>query len=171
MPSLELPHIKYKQSFLEAYQEFIQDGMWKDFDYSFLLHNFDKYVQELSDHREGKSLESGWVPHTQFWIIEDEKFVGLIDLRHRINDPLEKFGGHIGYEIRPSERKKGLASWALEKVIPYAKLKMLNEVLITCDDNNIASIKIIEKSGGVLKDKIQNMGMEQLTRRYWIQLI
>lgn len=171
MPRLVSPSISYKQSFLEACQEFHREDMWEELDYSFLLYRFEDYVKELQDQEKGRGLPLGWVPSSTYWIIDNnDVFSGVINLRHRLTDSLKKFGGHVGYEIRPSKRKFGLGSWALKELIPLARKRGLKKLLVTCDDNNIASRKIIEKNGGVFDSEIQNEGHERPTLRFWISI-
>lgn len=114
-----------------------------------------------------KAYEQGFVPSTLFFMIDDtERVIGAIHLRHELNDRLRANGGHIGYGIRPSERRKGFASLMLRMLIDDIKSYSLKKVMITCDDINIASAKTIEKNGGILEDKVEFEG--ELTRRYWI---
>jgi predicted acetyltransferase len=87
----------------------------------------------------------------QYWLVNGNKFIGRIKYRPILNEALKSHGGNIGYKVRPSERGKGYASQMLNEVIKKAKSDGLNEVFMTCDSDNIASIKIIEKSGGVLQ--------------------
>ena len=86
---------------------------------------------------------------------------------------LRKFGGHIGYEIRYSEIRKGYGTKMLAMALPYCKNVLhLDKVMITCDDDNFGSQKVIENNGGILEDKVINR-LDRgtiLTRRYWIEL-
>ncbi|MEV0456210.1 GNAT family N-acetyltransferase [Catellatospora methionotrophica] len=105
---------------------------------------------------------------TYWWIVEDGAVLGSISLRHRLNDFLLAAGGHIGYSVRPSARKRGLATWAVGLVLAYARRMGLDRVLITCDDANTASARVIVGNGGVLEDvRETTLGP---TRRYWITL-
>lgn len=108
----------------------------------------------------------GRVPATQYIGVreEDGLVVGVIQLRHSLNEYLLKEGGHIGYSVRPSERRKGYASTLLQLCLAEAKQLGIERVLITCDDDNIASAGVIEKAGGVLQD-IRNG-----KKRFWITL-
>ena len=100
----------------------------------------EKYFQDALDMKEGRNL-GDLVPCTNFWIIADEKYVGRMSIRHELNDWLRTYGGHIGYEVIESERKKGYATKALKLAIEYAKSELLlKSVMLTCDDDNIASI-------------------------------
>jgi predicted acetyltransferase len=85
-----------------------------------------------------------------------------------LNEVLEKEGGHIGYDIRPSMRRKGYGTEILKLSLPIAKQIGLNRVMLTCDDNNIASWKIMEKNGAVIDEKYDYKG--RYKRRYWIDI-
>lgn len=106
--------------------------------------------------------------HTYFLVSEDKAIIGAVNIRHYLNDYLFNFGGHIGYGIRPSERKKGYASLMLSLALPIAKKLGINKALITCDKNNIASAKTIIKNGGVLENEV--VGDGEITQRYWINI-
>jgi len=113
-------------------------------------------------------LDPGLVHASYWWIIEEETYLGAISLRHTLNDFLLRAGGHIGYGVRPSARRRGLATWALGAVLPEARALGLERVLVTCDNANVASVRTIESNGGVLEDvRETELG---LTRRYWIDL-
>ncbi|MEU3349773.1 GNAT family N-acetyltransferase [Streptomyces sp. NPDC006700] len=110
----------------------------------------------------------GRVHATHWWIVEDDTYLGAIDLRHYLNAFLLDVGGHIGYSVRPSFRRRGLATWALGAVLPEARALGLDRVLVTCDDDNIGSARGIERNGGVLEDvRTTDAGGK---RRYWITL-
>ena len=108
------------------------------------------------------------VPASRFWLIGAEnRYLGDVDVRHHLNEALGRFGGHIGYKIRPSERRKGYGKLICRLGIEEARKLGIGDILITCDDDNIGSCKIIEANGGQLQDKIDN-DRAVLTRRYWI---
>jgi predicted acetyltransferase len=111
-----------------------------------------------------------WVEMSQFVLIDKEKelIIGMINIRHYLNEYLSKFGGHVGYSVRPSQRNKGYAKVMLELAKQYLQEKGLKKILLTCDDTNIASIKTIESCGGLLENKIDKNN--SLIRRYWIKL-
>jgi predicted acetyltransferase len=110
----------------------------------------------------------GRVHATYWWVVEGETYLGAISLRHELNDFLLRAGGNIGYGIRPSARRRGLATWALQAVLPEARDLGLDKVLVTCIDDNLASARTIEKCGGVLED-VRDTELGR-TRRYWITL-
>jgi predicted acetyltransferase len=112
--------------------------------------------------------EGGMVHATYWWIAEGDTYLGAITLRHDLNDFLREVGGHIGFGVRPSARRRGLARWALAAVLPRARSLGLDRVLVTCDDDNLASARTIEANGGVLEDVRRLEGGPK--RRYWIDL-
>ena len=106
--------------------------------------------------------------HTYFLVLEDQTIIGAVNIRHYLNDYLLNFGGHIGYGIRPSQRKKGYASSMLSLALPIAKKLGIDKALITCDKTNIGSAKTIIKNGGVLENEVMEDG--EITHRYWINI-
>jgi len=95
--------------------------------------------------------------------------VGMTNLRHHLNDYLLAYGGHIGYSVRPSERKNGYASQMLRLTLEKAKERGISKVRICCDHYNIASAKTIQSNGGVLEDEMFDSSDGMLTQRYWIE--
>jgi predicted acetyltransferase len=171
---LVLPNEKYKESFIEGVKEFQAEDQ-KGSDYSALNINdiekdFESYVEKIKSQAEGKNLKPGYISHTTFWIVENGRYIGDIDVRHQLTENLKKVGGHIGYHVRPSERKKGYGKQALKMVIPYAKKLGIEKALVTCDSTNIGSRKIIESNGGILENEVpgENGGPSKL--RFWIDL-
>ncbi|WP_432545072.1 GNAT family N-acetyltransferase [Kineococcus sp. SYSU DK002] len=110
----------------------------------------------------------GWVHSTYRWVVENDTYLGTIDLRHELNDFLLEAGGHIGYSIRPSARRRGLATWALARTLERAHAMGLDRVLLTCDPDNTASAATIERNGGRLEDTRDTVLGPK--RRYWITL-
>ncbi|WP_441250918.1 GNAT family N-acetyltransferase [Kitasatospora sp. McL0602] len=105
---------------------------------------------------------------TNHWIVEGDTYLGTIALRHTLNDFLLEAGGHIGYSVRPTARRQGLAGWALATVLPTARELGLERVLITCDPDNEGSYRTIERNGGLLEDVRDTVIGPK--RRYWISL-
>ncbi|MEV5528020.1 GNAT family N-acetyltransferase [Streptomyces prunicolor] len=130
---------------------------------------FSAWVEELHQQSDRSvALGEGRVHATHWWIVEDDSYLGAIDLRHYLNAFLLDVGGHIGYSIRPSARRRGLATWALGAVLLKAPAFGLGRVLVTCDDDNVGSARSIERNGGVLEDtRTTDAGIK---RRYWITL-
>lgn len=130
---------------------------------------FSAWVEQLQQQSDTSvAVGAGRVHATYWWIVEGDTYLGAIDLRHYLNAFLLNAGGHIGYSIRPSARRRGLATWALGAVLPKARALGLDRVLVTCDDDNVGSARSIERNGGVLENvRSTDAGIK---RRYWITL-
>lgn len=106
-----------------------------------------------------------------YWVVDGGEVVGFLSFRHALNDWLAEAGGHIGYSVRASRRRQGIASAALRLGLERAREIGLDRVLVTCDVDNEGSYRTIEGAGGVLQDvsdqSERGMGM---LRRYWIAL-
>jgi predicted acetyltransferase len=102
--------------------------------------------------------------------VADEEFVGRVSIHHELNDALRVEGGHIGYDTVPSFRGRGVATEMLRQALPFARALGLNEVLLTCDDTNAASIRVIERNGGSLRETKVLATNRPLKRYYWINL-
>lgn len=129
--------------------------------------------ERISRYRTGLNLPPDRVQATYLWLVEGGVFIGEIAIRHRLNDALTRYGGHIGYGVRFSAWNKGVGTKMLAMALEYIKEEIgLDEVLITCDDENCGSARVIEKNGGVLHDRVLNSidGVDVITRRYWISL-
>ena len=128
-------------------------------------------LARLDDMRNARSLPVGWVGATTWWLVDDaaHRFLGQIDVRHALTESLLRYGGHIGYAIRLGEWGKGYGTTMLSMALPHARALGITRCLITCDDDNIASARVMEKNGFVLADKVPNEmdGQRFITRRYW----
>jgi len=119
--------------------------------YKGALEDFKKFVDTLREHSKGINLPKGWVQYSTFWLTSESKeILGIIRIR---NEPL-KIYGHIGYDVPPSYRGNGYGTKLLKLSLEKVKQMNTKELLITCDDDNIGSIKIIERNGGELVDKV-----------------
>ena len=138
---LERPDVKYKTSFMAAVREFqAANNGGRDIlrlDVNDLEHDFYGYVEGQLRFDDPAHLEPGKVLSSEFWLMDDLEFLGRIALRHELNDHLRLFGGHIGYEIRPSRQRQGLGKLMLKLVIEKAREIKLERVLITCDVDNL----------------------------------
>ncbi len=131
---------------------------------------FEEFLIEAYNNSKGIDLPDGIVPSDIYFLVDDNSkyLIGAIDIRHYLNEYLLKYGGNIGYGIRPSERKKGYATEMLYLALEECKTKGLSKVLITCFKSNVASANTIIKNGGILENEIAEGG--NVKQRYWIQL-
>lgn len=135
------------------------------------------YISESKKYLNPETLPDGTVIATQFLYVRkaDMRLVGMIQIRHYFNDYLSKYGGHIGYSVKPSERRKGYATSMLNAVLPYCKEIGLEKILISCIDGNIGSEKAILNNGGVYESTVYEprrkfrMKRNKL-KRFWICL-
>ena len=129
-----------------------------------------EWIGFLAKHRDPKTLPEGRVPATQLIFVreEDRKIVGMIDIRHTLNGYLEKFGGHIGYSVAPSERRRGYATQMLKAALPVCKRLGIGKVLITCVKGNEGSRRTILNNGGVYESSVYEPDEKVELERYWI---
>ena len=165
------PSTKYKNSYIEMVQDFIvnEDDLTPftlNEDYSDIF----ALVQRLEGYSQGLGIHNDFVAHRSFWLIDNNKVVGTSNLRLSLNDALKIFGGHIGFGVRPSERNKGYASKILSETLLYAKEYGIENVLLTCDKDNLASATVIQKNGGVLEFEGMVPDVDNIIQRYWIKI-
>ncbi|WP_055589146.1 GNAT family N-acetyltransferase [Streptacidiphilus griseoplanus] len=155
MPELIAPTTRLHSTWLEARNEWgpglHEDGFGigpsDDVDSP---DGFAAWVARLADESGPKAVGNGG-GCTYRWIVEGDRVHGGIALRYGLNDYVRRFG-HIGYGVRPSSRRRGLATWALGRMLGEARALGLDPVLIVCEAHNVASARTIEANGGVLED-------------------
>src|SRR4029079_8211785 len=104
----------------------------------------------------------GYVPSTELWWVEDETFLGRVGIRHRLTPALLEIGGHIGYDVRPSARRRGHATAMLREALIVARGLAIERGLGTCSVDNVGSRTVIERNGGVLED------VRAVKLRFWV---
>lgn len=167
MVSLIEPCERYLQSYIEAFDEYKRNNVKSyHFDDARTYDIFKKY----DDYRHERNLKPNFVGADYYWLVDEDigYFIGEVCIRHKLTDALERYGGHIGYGIRFSEWNKGYGTLMLRLALEKAKALGITDVLITCDDENLASAKVMENNGFVLRDKIPNVVNEEaiIARRY-----
>ena len=168
--SLEEPSASRKAEFLAFCQELAVEGPLSDLQL-LAKTDFDRYLRRVQAMSAGRDLPDGLVPMTIFWLIGPEgSVVGESRFRHYLNAGLEVEGGNIGYIIRPSFRRRGFGTQILALTLEKARGQGLSRVLVTCDSDNVASARIIEKNGGVASEPTLSPDSGALVSRYWIGL-
>lgn len=170
MPILIFPDISHKEAYIDIISEWKQSDEFKNGHISpwalFRGNSFEEFLQIAQDDLWEKNQ---WVPATLFFLMELERILGAIQIRHSIDLPhLMEFGGHISYGIRPSERRKWYAREMLRLGLIETKKLWIERVLLWCSDDNPGSYKTIEANGGVF-DRYTEFQWEK-ARRYWIEM-
>lgn len=173
MPELVAPTVRLHAAWLAAHREWgpglHEDGFGlRPSDEVTSPAGFAAWVARLTDQSDPAKPLDGRVRCTYRWIVEGDEVLGGIALRHELDDFLLRVGGHIGYGVRPSARRRGIASWALGRMLDEARRLGLGRVLVTCEVDNAASARTIMRNGGVLED-IRDTELGTV-RRYWITL-
>lgn len=127
------------------------------------------YVEQLDLVRRSVQLPEPWVSATFLLAFVGDELVGRTSIRHRLNDFLLAAGGHIGYAVRPAFRRRGFATEILTQSLIVARAHDVGRVLVTCDDDNDASARVITRCGGVLENIVENPEGGPRKRRYWIE--
>jgi predicted acetyltransferase len=168
MARLSPPTVQVRHSFVAAMREFRAEGRGDAGDDSMagreireygstwsLPEGFGAYVAWVrAQSLEESPRPEGFVPSTTLWWVDGDEFLGRIAIRHRLTASLRVLGGHIGYDVRPSARRRGHATAMLRAALPVARSLGIESALLTCDLDNVASRKVIEHNGGVLEDEV-----------------
>jgi predicted acetyltransferase len=176
MPELIAPTTTLQTSYLQGWAEFAAEGRGLPDDHSALGYEAERFAAAW-DSTTGFAAfvdfltESGleetpraddWVPQTTFWYVDADRYLGSIRVRHRLTPGLLEEGGHIGYDVRPTARLQGHATAMLAAALDYARSLGLDRVLLTCDEHNVGSRRVIEANGGMYEDSRAG------NRRYWV---
>ena len=127
-----------------------------------------EYLRLLDDHRAGRNLPARMVPGTFLVADVGGEIVGRVSIRHQLNEHLRDEGGHIGYGVLPPFRRRGYATEILRQSLIIARSLGIDEVLVTCDDDNAGSVKVIEACGGRFDSLRAAQPPHAAIRRYWI---
>ncbi|MBD0386949.1 MAG: GNAT family N-acetyltransferase [Nostoc sp. C3-bin3] len=174
MLELIAPTFDLYSEFLEMLAEYQQTDEFRLFDHNnstLIQENFSAYIQYLENNSKGIDLKPGFVPATTFWLVTNSKIIlGESQLRHWLVPTLEHRGGHIGYMIRPSQRNKGYGTQILAMTLEKARNIGLSRVLLNCNQDNLASARIIQKNQGKLASEGFLENSDTVISRYWIDL-
>ncbi|MEV5029792.1 GNAT family N-acetyltransferase [Paenibacillus sp. LPE1-1-1.1] len=167
--ALVKPTLALKDAYLSFYQEWAESGEdmvpWV---ISKEPADFQGMLQFLEANESGENLPKGWVPDSTFWLVAgDERIVGAVNIRHALTEKLLNSGGHIGYGIRPSDRRKGYAGKLLGLALVEARKLGIRKVLVVCDESNLASERTILRNGGV-PDTPYTEENGNVIKRFWI---
>lgn len=178
---LILPGKKYLPSVCEAIEEYKSEPSAFEIGAVTKMiaaaeNDFADYFTMVENNRLGINLAPGRVTSTVFWLVDGDKYIGTFDLRHELTSAMEQVGGHIAYQIRPSEQHKKYVTAGLKLCLQKAREIGLEKVLLTCKENNVASYTVmhntmLEYSGceiaPVFKDGVQNRRVWIYTQKRW----
>ncbi|MCM3712001.1 GNAT family N-acetyltransferase [Sporosarcina luteola] len=162
---LERPSLKWKTEHIAYMNEWDDDRMTPS---SFHLQAdipYEVYLEEMAAKEAG--LDNRMLNTNYFLIDDNERIVGMVNIRHGLNDSLRQIGGHIGYGIRPAERRKGYATYLLSEALKKTDQLGIRSVLVTCNEDNVGSAAVIIKNGGV-EDESFTEPHGNVVRRFWI---
>jgi predicted acetyltransferase len=159
---LVLPSERFAASFLAAEQELLAAG---DRDEAITAETLPAKLARWEAMRHG-TLADTRVPSTSWWLVDGDEFIGRISVRHVLDERLRVFGGHIGYDVRPSRRRQGHGTRMLRMVLPFAKSMGIDPAMLTSDVTNIASRRMIEACGGRIECEFEYEGTTRF--RWWL---
>lgn len=168
---LKFPDLSDKEKWLEYIKEYRLDNPnGKPLSCTEDL-NYEEWLIKIKNEKEGLNLDNGRVPATVYFLMKQGIIIGNLSIRHKIDSEfLSSYGGHIGYGVRPSERRKGYATIMLHLALEKCRELGLKDVLVTCKEDNIGSAKTIENNFGVLKELIYNPDDKCNFKKYWINV-
>lgn len=169
MITLIKPTLEHKEKALLFKNDFILNneiihGGAKLQDFNF----YEDWLNHLEKISSKETVYDEFVPSTTFFAInKDNSIIGIVDIRHELNDFLSKIGGHIGYSVLKAERNKGYGTEILKKALIEFKKISNDYCLVTCDEKNLSSENVIIKNGGIFDGNIVYNG--KVTKRYFIK--
>ncbi len=169
---LARPNKQLKDKALEYKQEHFDFGEYELHGGSlFDKLDYDEWLMLVEANSSEKTVKSGWVVSSTFFAVRkiDSKIIGMIDIRHSLNEFLRNYGGNIGYGVRPTERNNGYAVQILKQGLEYCKTIGLEKVMLACYKDNQASSKTIIKCGGVLEKEFSYLN-NKTVQVFWITI-
>ena len=156
-------------SFLAALAEFRKEQPPWDFALGYTEgETFAQYVRKQEDWSRGERLPTGYVRSGFYVGVVEGEVVGRVSIRFELNEFLSKLGGHVGYGVRPSRRRRGYATRMLQLSMPICRAHGIERALVICDVDNVGSQSVIEHCGGVFESITDDPSLPIQRRRYWI---
>lgn len=133
--------------------------------------DLDAFLKECGDAEAGRNLPADKVPQTTYWLVRDcRSVVGIVRVRHRLNERLLQYGGHIGYYVCPAERGKGYAKRALQLALEQLRQRGVGRALLTVNPLNTASQRVVIANGGIADGQGVDPVSGEVVNRYWIEI-
>lgn len=171
-PTIE--HRIQAKEMLEEARKYDADNpdIWAGYSSMQKYEKYEDWLEKLENDLDFENIKSGRVSAATYFSVRksDNKIIGIINIRYELNEYLENFGGHIGYSIRATERKKGYGKKQLELALDKCLEISIDKVLITCRENNIGSEKVIKSCEGIYEDTRYSEKEKDNLKRYWIKL-
>lgn len=132
---------------------------------------YEDWLKQTLDNAKQETVHADWVLADTFFVVDSttDTLIGMIDIRHELNEFLASYGGHIGYGVRPSQRKKGCGAVLLRMALQHAASLGLTQVMLACDEENAASRATILKCGGLLNNTVRYQD-QSIVQVFWIPL-
>ena len=166
------PDPDFKDSYLAALKEYHAEGRYLYQDIDKLSADFDGFVKALrAEKGYPHQPYQDWVepvPETVVWLVKDNEYIGTVDIRHRLNWHLEKWGGHVHFVIRPTMRGKGYGKKILQKAMPIINYFGIDRALITVDPEDEVAMRAVESCGGKFEEETPETDVFPARRRYWL---
>jgi len=163
------PAPEHRAAFLAMQADYqASDAPRYDEVYDYLL-----WLQQMENYQSGTNLPPNRVRQDTFFLMGSQEgmcILGVCRFRHELHGMLTQIGGHVGYDVPPSQRRKGYATRMLGLVLSHAQNCGFKRILVTCDTENIASAHVIQKNGGKLENEMFWPPTEKMVSRYWIDL-
>lgn len=131
--------------------------------------DFESFLRQIASEQQERELAPGWVPCSQYWLVSDGRLLGCSRLRYWLTPELAYEGGHVGYDIRPSARGRGFGTIMLALTKERAAAMGITRLRITCDEDNTASIRVIEKNAGILDAVVPSRTRDKMICQYWVE--
>ncbi len=171
LPAVVAPTLQYEMSFLDMVREYEAVEPTNASIYLAAKDGFAAYVQDLKNQEFGHKLPAGWVPCSHRWLVQNRQVLGVVRVRHHINTAfLAAEAGHIGYDVRPSARRKGLGHCAMQAALAEARARGIKRALLCAGEANHGSRRIIEHAGGQLESTVFSTYWNEPLCRYWVLL-